>query len=182
MKVRHLVLDRDGVLNAEPPGGGWVLDPADWAWIPGSLDALARLHRAGIRLSVVTNQSAVGRGLATAAQVEAVLAEMRAQAARAGVHFADVRYCPHRPEHGCACRKPAPGMVLDAIRAAGIPAEATALVGDDARDLRAGLAAGVRAILVRTGKGRLTEAAWRGPAIPVHDDLAAAATALLAGR
>ena len=171
--IRHLILDRDGVLNREAPAGGYILRPEEFQWLPGALPALALLHGAGIRLSVATNQSGVGRGLMSATDLEAVHARMRREAAAAGGELDAVFACPHAPEAGCDCRKPAPGLILRAIAAAGVDPAQTLLAGDDLRDLQAARAAGIRAVLVRTGKGARAE---RGAAtlmtdVAVYDDL-----------
>ncbi len=180
MRYRHLILDRDGVLNCEPPDSGYVLEPQDFRWIPGALEGLAALHRAGIRLSVATNQSGVGRGLMTSKQLEAVHARMLADVAAAGGGVDAVLVCPHAPQAGCTCRKPAPGLIETAVTQSGILASETLVVGDDARDLEAAARARVAAALVRTGKGRETEARMERP-IPVYDDLSALARAVVAG-
>ena len=183
-KVRHLVLDRDGVLNVEAPRHGYILRPADFKWLPGSLEALVLLSRARLRLSVATNQSAVGRGLMTQAQLDQVFSAMRTQAAAAGAPLSGVYFCPHSPAAHCECRKPAPGLILAAIRDSGIPAAQTLLVGDDVRDVEAARAAGVAAALVRTGKGLQAEVTLheRGEVLPVFADLAQLARAVTQGR
>ncbi len=180
MRYRHLILDRDGVLNCEPPGAGYVMEPEDFRWIPGALDGLATLRRAGVRLSVATNQSGIGRGLMGLEQLQAVHARMLAEAAAGGGALDALFVCPHAPEAGCQCRKPAPGLIETAIAQSGILASETLVVGDDARDLEAAARAGVAAALVRTGKGRETEAKTNHR-IPVYDDLAALARAVVAG-
>ena len=154
--MRHLLLDRDGVLNVEHPSG-WVTDPADWIWQPGALDALVRLSKAR-RVSVVTNQSVVGRGLATLDAIHRVHHRMLTEAAAAGAQIHDVVVCPHAPAEGCRCRKPEPGMLLEALAASGTPAQDALFVGDSATDLQAAARAGVPARLVLTGKGRHTSA------------------------
>jgi D-glycero-D-manno-heptose 1,7-bisphosphate phosphatase len=180
MRYRHLILDRDGVLNYEAPPPGYVLRPEDFHWLPGSLEALAMLHRAGVRLSVVTNQSGVGRGLMSLAALEAVNERMLADAAAAGGALDAVLCCPHAPHEGCRCRKPAPGLVTSAVEQSGVDRAETLLVGDDERDLEAAGGAGVRGVLVRSGKGRGTEARLRSrPDITVYDDLAALARELV---
>ncbi|MGB6449876.1 MAG: HAD-IIIA family hydrolase [Steroidobacteraceae bacterium] len=186
MRYRHLILDRDGVLNCEPPGSGYVREPEDFRWIAGALEGLAMLRRAGIRLSVATNQSGVGRGLMTPEQLESVHARMLAEAAAAGGALDALLVCPHAPEAGCACRKPAPGLIETAIAQSGILASETLVVGDDARDLEAAARAQVAAALVRTGKGRNTEARMGVSrtaelVVSVYDDLAALAQAIVAG-
>ena len=180
-RTRHLIVDRDGVLNEEAADGGYVLVPEAFRWLPGALAALARLRAAGVRVSVATNQSAVGRGLLSLADLERVHARMTREAAEAGGAIDAIFCCPHAPGEGCACRKPAPGLVTAAIRASGIDPGATLLVGDDHRDLAAGRGAGIAVALVRTGKGRATERALEGPRPPVYDDLAGVAAAVAGG-
>jgi D-glycero-D-manno-heptose 1,7-bisphosphate phosphatase len=180
MRYRHLILDRDGVLNCEPPDAGYVMEPEDFRWLPGALDGLATLRRAGIRLSVATNQSGVGRGLMRLEQLQAVHARMLAEAAEAGGALDGLFVCPHAPGARCACRKPAPGLIETAVAQSGILASETLVVGDDARDLEAAARARVPAALVRTGKGRETER-QAADAVPVYDDLAALARAVVDG-
>lgn len=179
--IRHLILDRDGVLNEEAPDHGYILRAADFKWLPGSREALVRLSQAGLRISVASNQSAVGRGLMSQEQLDQVLEAMRTQAEAAGAHISGVYCCPHAPQANCDCRKPAPGLVLCAIEDSGIPAAQTLLVGDDVRDVEAAQAAGVRAALVRTGKGRAAAGTLtqRGEVLPIFDDLAQLARTLL---
>jgi D-glycero-D-manno-heptose 1,7-bisphosphate phosphatase len=172
--VRHLILDRDGVLNQEAPDHGYILRPEDFKWLPGSLQALVTLSGLGLRLSIASNQSAVGRGLMTPQDLDRVLAVMREQVRSAGARIDGVFVCMHAPGAHCDCRKPAPGLVRSALQESGIAAEHTLLVGDDVRDVEAARAAGVAAALVRTGKGRQAEAqlSTRGEVVPVFDDLA----------
>lgn len=172
--IRHLILDRDGVLNREAAEHGYILRAEDFVWLPGSLQALSLLTRVGMRISVATNQSAVGRGLMTPQQLDRVLATMVSQAAAAGARIDAVFFCPHAPEANCDCRKPRPGLIRSAIQAAGIPAAQTLMVGDAVRDVEAARASGVRAALVRTGKGSgaLAQLLERDAGLPVFDDLA----------
>jgi len=178
MAFRHVILDRDGVLNRESEQGGYVREPAEFHWLPGALEGLAVLRRAGLRISVATNQAGVGRGLMTLAQLSAVHAHMQAQASAHGGALDAVLVCPHAPEDACACRKPAPGLIEAAIARSGIPAGESVLVGDDARDLEAARRAGIAAMLVRTGKGRQTEALLSNPAVTAYDDLLQLANAI----
>ncbi len=179
-RVRHLIVDRDGVLNRENPSGGWIAHPDDWVWEDGALEGLRTARTAGVRVSVTTNQSAVGRGIVPSQQVEAVHSRMLREAAEDGGRIDAVFVCPHAPGEGCACRKPAPGLVLEAVEASGIAASETVLVGDAARDLEAARAAGVRFALVRTGKGRATELELADRDVPVFDDLSDAVRSLVA--
>jgi len=182
VRFRHVILDRDGVLNREAAELPCVRTPAQFHWLPGALEGLAILRCAGIRVSVATNQSAVGRGLMNLAQLQAVHEYMRAAAARGGGALAAVLVCHHAPEAQCNCRKPAPGLIQAAMALAGIEATATLVVGDDRRDLEAASRAGVSAALVRTGKGRQTEELLRGGGVAAYDDLEQLARALVAGN
>jgi D-glycero-D-manno-heptose 1,7-bisphosphate phosphatase len=176
LNVEHVLMDRDGVLNVEDPGGGFVLSPEEFVWIDGALAAVAAMRAAGLRLSVVTNQSALGRGLLDPATLERIHDRIRREAAIEAIY-----YCPHGPDDGCDCRKPAPGLLLRAMADSGIPSRSTIFVGDSARDVEAARAAGITPYLVRTGKGRRTEAEL-GEAIPTYEDIGAVANALLASR
>jgi histidinol-phosphate phosphatase family protein len=145
-------LDRDGTLNRSP-GEGWVTDPGDFVPIGGAFEAVARLSRAGWPVAVVTNQSCVGRGLATAEQVERVNRECRRVAEEHGAVLDDILVCPHGPEDHCSCRKPLPGLLLRAAQERSYDLLRSYMIGDSPRDLLAGRAAGATPLLVLTGKG-----------------------------
>ena len=179
MSIRHVILDRDGVLNYEAPEGGYVREPGEFRWLPGALEGLALLRAAGLRLSVATNQAGVGRGVMSLEQLAAVHARMQAEAAAHGAPLDAVLYCPHAPEERCSCRKPAPGLIQAAVARSAIPASETIVVGDDERDLEAARRAGVAAALVRTGKGRRTEELMGNAAVPAYDDLLQVARAII---
>ena len=182
MGFRHVILDRDGVLNYEAPEGSYVRDPSEFHWLPGALEGLALLRRAGVRLSVATNQAGGGRGVMSLEQLAAVPERMQREAAAQGAALDAVLYCPHAPEEQCSCRKPAPGLIEAAVACSGIAASDSIVVGDDRRDLEAAQRAGVVAALVRTGKGRRTEALLGNAAVPAYDDLRELARAILAAR
>jgi D-glycero-D-manno-heptose 1,7-bisphosphate phosphatase len=177
MPYRHVILDRDGVLNRE--GEGYVVEPAEFQWLPGALAGLAILRRAGLYLSVATNQSGVGRGLMSLEQLDIVHERMQQDAQAHEASLDAVLVCPHAPEAGCSCRKPASGLIEAAIARSGIAAADTLVVGDDHRDLEAARGAGVVAALVRTGKGRQTEQHPGSRGVPAYDDLLALARAIV---
>jgi D-glycero-D-manno-heptose 1,7-bisphosphate phosphatase len=174
---RAVFLDRDGVINRNREE--YVLSWAEFEPIPGAFAAIRRLRAAGWTLVVVTNQSPIGRGLATAAAVDEIHRRMCAQADGA---IARVYHCPHRPDEGCACRKPRPGMLCQAIEELGLDPAASWLVGDHPTDAEAAQAAGVRPILVRSGRGNAASdaALAAGGSFATADDLAAAADLILA--
>jgi D-glycero-D-manno-heptose 1,7-bisphosphate phosphatase len=148
MTFRHVILDRDGVLNHEAPAGGYITRPEDFSWLPGALEALRMLREAGLYLSVATNQSGVGRGLMSLAQLEAVHERMTSEAARQGAALDAVLFCPHGPDDGCDCRKPAPGMVTKAMRDLGFRPNEVVLIGDSDADMGAAEAAGIQGVRV----------------------------------
>ena len=147
-----VLLDRDGTLVADVPYNG---DPERVVPIPGVREALDRLRSAGVRTAVVSNQSGVGRGLLTFEQVEAVNRRVEELLGPLGPWLV----CPHRPDDGCDCRKPAPRLVLDAAAALGVAPERCAFVGDIGSDVEAARAAGARAMLVPTPATRPEEVA-----------------------
>ena len=186
-RFRHVIVDRDGVLNYAAPGG-YVTDPDQWVWIEGVLDALAKMYSAGIRLSVATNQSCVGRGIIDKQTLETIHDRMRRDAAAKGIFFSGIHFCPHTPDQGCRCRKPEPGLIEQAVQQSGISKNQTVFIGDSQSDLQAGRTAGITTWLLRTGKGKNTEAALkdgiiqgiRAENVQIFDDLGRVSAALLA--
>jgi D-glycero-D-manno-heptose 1,7-bisphosphate phosphatase len=179
--AKLVMLDRDGVINEDRVE--FIRSPEDWRPLPGSLEAIARLHRAGFLVTVVTNQSGVGRGLFSETVLHSIHARMRAAVEAAGGALAGIYYCPHLPEALCECRKPQPGMLRRLARELGRDVRGAPLIGDRPADLLAAQAVGARPILVRTGSGEATLAALAGHTpIEVYEDLAAAAAALLEER
>lgn len=176
--IAHLILDRDGVLNVERAAP--VASIADWEWERGVVSALRSLAASPITVSVVTNQSAVGRGLLRRGDLDVVHEWLVGRMQDIGVDVTGVFVCPHAPDDGCGCRKPRPGLVRDAVAASGVAASSTLLVGDDVRDIEAAAAAGVAAALVATGKGDRA-AASVSVDTPLYPDLVAVA-AELTGR
>ena len=150
-------LDRDGVLNADH---GYVSRAADFHWLPDAITALARLQQAGFLLVVVTNQSGIARGYYSQQDFDALTAHMLAQLAAHGVAAPAVYACPHHPQallagyrRDCNCRKPRPGMLLQAAADLQINLAASCLMGDKASDIAAGRAAGVGCCLLIAPNG-----------------------------
>jgi D-glycero-D-manno-heptose 1,7-bisphosphate phosphatase len=169
---RFLLVDRDGTINEERHH---LHDPDDVALIPGSGGALARARDdLGMGIVVVTNQADVGRGNLSLERLAAIHDRLRSQLAAAGASVDAIEVCPHRPEDGCACRKPGIGMVTRAVAAFGFEPEASFVVGDHAKDMAMGKAVGATTVLVRTGHGAAQEAVAGPLADRVADDLAAA--------
>ncbi len=165
-------MDRDGTLVVDVPYNG---DPDRVEPVAGAAEALARLRAAGVRTGVVSNQSGVARGLLSADDVEAVNARMEALLGPLG----PLEWCPHGPDEGCGCRKPAPGLVLRAAARLGLDPRRCAVVGDIGADVEAARAAGARGVLVPTARTRPEEVAGAEEVAP---DLAGAVDLLLDGR
>jgi D-glycero-D-manno-heptose 1,7-bisphosphate phosphatase len=135
-----LLLDRDGTLIVDV---GYPRDPALVEPLPGAIDALRALQ-SQFALVIISNQSGLGRGLITETEAVAVHDRVVEVFARGSVAFAGAYYCPHAPDAGCRCRKPAPGLVLDAAGDLGLDLARSVMLGDKASDIAAGLAAGCR--------------------------------------
>lgn len=150
-----VIVDRDGVLNEKPPRAEYVRSWAEWRWIPGALEALALLRDAGFRVVIVSNQAGVARGAMTRDDLEAIHDRMRRDVLEHGGRIDDIYVCPHDWDEGCACRKPKPGMLLDAQRDHALDLTRTPFIGDDERDAEAADAAGAPSILVAGPDGLL---------------------------
>ncbi len=166
-----VVLDRDGVINFD--SDDYVKSPAEWTPIPGSLDAIARLKRAGYRVVVASNQSGVGRGLFDVDTLFDIHRKFLGLLEEAGGRLDGFFFCPHHPDVGCECRKPRPGMLEDICQRFGVSGSELLMVGDTQKDLDAVAAVGGQGVLVRTGKGEQTIARLpAGTKVQVHHDLA----------
>jgi D-glycero-D-manno-heptose 1,7-bisphosphate phosphatase len=144
---RALFLDRDGVLNVDH---GYISRPEQFEVIDGVFDALRHAQALGYVLVVVTNQSGIARGYFTAAHYRALEDHMRTVFSAEGITFAGIYHCPHHPEGSvaalavaCDCRKPGPGMILQAAREHDIDLDASIMVGDKQSDIAAARAAGI---------------------------------------
>jgi len=182
-----IILDRDGVINEDRDD--YIKSPDEWVPVPESLEAIARLTHAGWSVVVATNQSGIERGLFDINTLHAIHNKMTHVVAQAGGHIEGIFFCPHAPDTGCRCRKPATGLYEDIASRFGRPLTNTPIVGDSLRDLQAGHVMGAALWLVRTGKGLRTLAAAEKdsskalpPGTSIEDNLAAVVTRLLAAH
>jgi histidinol-phosphate phosphatase family protein len=166
-----VLFDRDGTLVVDVPYNG---DPERVVAVPGARSALARLRAAGVPTGVVSNQSGIARGLVTEEQVRAVNARVEVLIGPLGAWA----WCPHGPEDGCDCRKPAPGLIVQAAARLGVDPARCVVIGDIGADVEAARAAGARGILVPTPVTRPEEIVAADEVAP---DLAAAVDRVLAG-
>ena len=167
-------LDRDGTLLEDP---GYLHRLEDYALLPGVAAGLAELQSAGFALAIVTNQSGIGRGYYGPAEFEAIQARLLSDLEARGVRIEATYFCPHLPDAGCGCRKPAPGMLHRAERELGADLARSWVIGDAATDARLAIGAGCRTVCVRTGK--LTSPDELPEDVPIADDLPAAAREIL---
>ncbi len=150
MKPAAVFLDRDGTLNVEKE---YVFRYEDWEWIPGAVSGLKKILSLGFRLVVVSNQSGVARGYYGVSDVQILHDRVAKELETEGIHVSGFYFCPHGPAEGCECRKPKPGLILQAEKELGIDLTRSYMVGDKKIDVEAGWAAGVKPILVATGYG-----------------------------
>lgn len=176
--VRLVILDRDGVINRD--SSEFVKSADEWQPLPDSIDAIAKLSRAGFTVAIASNQSGLARGLFDRRALRAMHRKLRALVAAAGGRVARIVVCPHAPDAACHCRKPKPGLLLRLAKFFGTDLDGVPVIGDSLRDLEAAVAVGATPILVRSGNGRSTEASLPKSLrnIAVYDNLAEAANAL----
>lgn len=174
-----VILDRDGVINYD--SDDYIKSPDEWVPIPGSLEAIGRLKSAGYRVAVATNQSGLARGYFdefTLANIHQKLQQLLADSADTQIDL--IVWCPHGPDDGCSCRKPAPGMLKQIAEETESDLKGVWFIGDNLKDLQTAVAVNAQPVLVKTGKGTETS---KSSDIPnhtlVYDDLAEAADALL---
>jgi D-glycero-D-manno-heptose 1,7-bisphosphate phosphatase len=153
---RAIFLDRDGVINVNRPDHVKSWD--EFNFLPNALVALQKLAASDFCVIVTTNQAAIARGLVAEETVRDIHARMIAAVERAGGRIDAVYYCPHHPDDKCGCRKPQPGLFVQAARDFEIDLARSFVVGDAFSDVVAAFAIGARPILVLTGRGRAQHA------------------------
>ena len=177
--MKLIILDRDGVINVD--SDAYVKHADEWHALPGSLQAIAKLHRAGWKVAIASNQSGLARGYFDVTALNAMHQKCLAQLRALGGDIDAFFICPHGPDDACNCRKPLPGLFHDIGRRFDISLKGVPAVGDSLRDLQASAAAGCTPWLVQTGNGPKTR---QSPELPEHtqmaDDLAGVVDVLLA--
>lgn len=150
--MKAVFIDRDGVIcrNRDDHVKIW----AEFEFLPGARESLTRLAQLDMPIVVVTNQAVINRGMVSPQTVEHIHRQMVREIERAGGRVDRVLYCPHRPDEHCMCRKPQPGLLLEAASEIGINLTQSYLIGDALADMQAGRAVGCRCTLVLTGRGR----------------------------
>jgi D-glycero-D-manno-heptose 1,7-bisphosphate phosphatase len=181
---RAVLLDRDGVINFDSPD--YILTPEQWNPIPGSLEAIARLTDAGIAVTIISNQSALGRGMIDQLTFDAIHSKLMLCIEEAGGFIAHASYCPHGPDDNCNCRKPKPGMLFETLDILSLTADKALYIGDSIRDVEAAHAANMEVKLVQSGYGDaamiLEKSRLLVPSVQAYANLAAVVDDLLGSR
>lgn len=178
-KQPAVFLDRDGIINQNR--ADYVKAWAEFVFLPNVLHDLKLLAGQPVQIVVITNQSAVGRGLLSLHNLTNIHAKMLAEIRHGGGRIDGIYYCPHHPDDRCRCRKPEPGMLLQAASELGIDLVRSYFIGDAVTDVEAGLRAGCAPLFVLTGRGRsqVQTVAERYPNVPILADLAAAVSLII---
>jgi D-glycero-D-manno-heptose 1,7-bisphosphate phosphatase len=160
---RLALIDRDGTIIVDKV---YLSDPDGIEFVPGAIEGLRLLRDAGFTLVLITNQSGVARGYFDVATLERVHDRLQSMLAAEGLRLEAIYFCPHGPDDGCDCRKPAPGMVRKAMRDLGVRPDEVVVIGDSDADMGAASAAGVRGVRVAAAaKSAFLEAARRACAM-----------------
>jgi len=173
---RFVILDRDGTIIEEKH---YLSDPAGVALLPGSAEGLLAITECGMGLVVISNQSGIGRGLFTEAELQEVHHRMEHLLEEAGIRLDGIYCCPHAPEEQCRCRKPDTELLLRAAEDLGFIPEECIVIGDKSSDIELGKRVGAFTILVRTGYGAVTEREGSTDADYTADSLKDAAACIL---
>ena len=165
MPLKLVILDRDGTINRA--SDEFVKSPEEWHPLPGALEAISRLNHAGFHVVLATNQSGLGRGLFDMAALNAVHTHMLKSLAAVGGRIDAIFYCPHAPDEGCACRKPAAGLLQQIEERYGVSLKGVPYVGDSLRDMQAAQTAQCAPHLVLTGRHADVQGQSLPPGFPV---------------
>ncbi|MES9815409.1 MAG: D-glycero-beta-D-manno-heptose 1,7-bisphosphate 7-phosphatase [Candidatus Thiodiazotropha sp.] len=169
--MKLIILDRDGVINQD--SDAYIKSPEEWIPIDDSLQAIAKLSRAGYRVFVATNQSGLARGLFDIETLNAIHQKMFDAVQAVGGSIEAILFCPHGPDDHCHCRKPKTGLYEEIGRRTQHSLKDVPVVGDSMRDIQAAISIKAGPILVRTGNGEKTVEKLRAtyPQVPVFRDL-----------
>ncbi|MBL7085355.1 MAG: HAD family hydrolase [Candidatus Omnitrophica bacterium] len=180
--MKIIFLDRDGVINRDPGFGGYITCWKEFEFLPGALEALKRLNRAGYEVIVISNQAGVAKCLYTLKDLDEITQNMLREIEKAGGRIRSVHYCPHKDEDSCNCRKPETGLFSQATKGlqvnpalackGGVNFADSFFVGDNRRDVLAAKAIGCKSIFVLSGNTKLEELDVR-PDFVAHDLLEA---------
>jgi len=164
-----VILDRDGVINFDSTD--YIKTPEEWVPIPGSLEAVARLNKAGFVVAMATNQAGPAQGKYSVENAEKIFKKMEENLKNYGGFFNYIAKCEHHPKENCECRKPKPGLLFEIEKKLKIDLKNSVFVGDSLKDIQAAQSAGVRPVLVLTGSGLKTLESLRALGMDNNIDL-----------
>lgn len=150
-----IFLDRDGVINKRPRRGEYVRKWEEFEFLPGAVEGLRLINQKGYRIYLVTNQAGIGRGMMSEQDLKIIHQKLKKELEKNDVRISGIYYCPHEMNEDCECRKPKPGLLLQAARDHNLDLKDTIFIGDNERDFQMGKAAGCKTILVEPGKNLL---------------------------
>lgn len=165
--------DRDGVINRNYDGS-YINSWKDFEFLPGAADALKKLAENNIRCAIVSNQSGVGKKIMTEEELYEVDRRMHEELRKKGCAVEKTYYCIHKPDEGCGCRKPMPGLLTNACREMNLNPADGFFIGDYFTDIEAGHSAGMKTVLVKTGRGKealLVRNEWKNEPDLIADNL-----------
>lgn len=180
-----IVLDRDGVINED--SDDYIKSPDEYIPVPGSLEAISMLNKAGFTVVVATNQSGLARGYFSQDTLDKMHEKLSTLLAKKDGKIERIYVCPHSPDDNCDCRKPRPGLFLKILQDFPVKPQKVTVIGDSLKDLQVARAVNMVPVLVRTGKGSKTEVTIKNEDkyksefgnIKIYDDLAQAVEDLL---
>lgn len=176
--IKLIILDRDGVINHD--SDDFIKSEEEWEALPGSLDAIARLNRAGYHIVVASNQSGLARGKLDVITLGKIHRKLYNHLSQFGGSIDAIFFCPHGPDENCSCRKPQPGLLHEISRRLRVPLYKTTFVGDSLRDIEAAESVKAKPVLVLTGKGKETLKSGKiSETVPVYENLATFADDIL---
>ena len=169
--TKMVILDRDGVINHLSDDDVTTVD--GWDPIPGSIEAINRLKKAGYLVTIASNHAGIARGIYNEEELLGMYEKMQRMLSARGASVDGIFYCLHGPEANCICRKPKPGLLYQIAKKFKIDLSQTPLVGDNISDIQAATMANAKPVLVRTGKGEYVMQHFpEALDVPVYDDLA----------
>ena len=170
MAIKLIALDRDGIVNEDSPS--YVKSLSEWRTISGSTNAIAKLKRHNYKIVIATNQSGIARGLFTLDTVNILHQHMLDEIKRAGGTLDGIFMCPHKPEDNCDCRKPKPGLLLQAAKKFNIRTQEILMIGDSFRDILAAKNCGAQAMFIKTNQKKTSDLlAAQKEGVPIYESL-----------
>ncbi|MCM8795569.1 MAG: HAD family hydrolase [Candidatus Omnitrophica bacterium] len=154
--MRAIFLDRDGVINRYPGDGKYVTSWKEFHFLPGAKEAIAKLYKNKFKIFVISNQAGVNKGIFSRRTLDLITRNMHLEIKEAQGKIHGVYYCIHRPEENCSCRKPCTGLIDKVKKRYNICIKDSFFIGDTMRDVRTARAAGLKSILVLSGREKLS--------------------------